>query len=168
MIDPVDVMWCAFDVTFLLRATLEQLTRWRREPVQCETSREVLVRVFWEHPWMPVKAVGERGSRGSGERCVVLKRKERASAETVVVSLFVFVVVVVVSDCRSWRKASRVSSQRRGRELSCTGNKNSALPGGRTRYPWLLSLSSAGGAETKRGKRGRSGRRWVECRRRSV
>ena len=54
---------------------------------------------------MQVKVVGEKGRRGSGERCVVLTRKERASAETVAVSLFVF-VVVVASNCRSWKEES--------------------------------------------------------------
>lgn len=81
---PGDVMWCACEVAFLLSVMPEQLIRQRQERVQCEASREVLVRVFWVHPWMPVKVVGENGRGGSGDRCVVLKRKERASAETVV------------------------------------------------------------------------------------
>ena len=81
---PGDVMWYACEVASLPWVMPERLTRWRRERVQCETSREVLVRVFWVHPWMPVKVVGENDGRGSGDRCVDLKRKERASAETVV------------------------------------------------------------------------------------
>ena len=79
-----DVMWCGCEVAFLLSVMPEQLIRRRQERVQCETSREVLVRVFWVHPWKLVKVVGEKSRRGSGDRCVVLTRKERASAETVV------------------------------------------------------------------------------------